>query len=106
MTRPPTPPCKRCRYSKGKSEKELQLQRKGRRWLLCAGGAIAAYVFLSGQVRRRQQGAGSRQPALQGLRRRQRSGLALQPVCLHPAAVQYIQFDLFDMVDFEEDEDE
>lgn len=38
-----------CRHSKAKSEKETELQRKGRRWLLCAAAAIAAYVFLSGQ---------------------------------------------------------
>ena len=37
------------RYSKARTEKEGELQRKGRRWLLCAAGAIAAYVFLTGQ---------------------------------------------------------
>ncbi|KAL4440053.1 hypothetical protein ABPG75_003054 [Micractinium tetrahymenae] len=37
------------KYSKARSEKEGELQRKGRRWLLCAAGAIAAYIFLSGQ---------------------------------------------------------
>ena len=36
-----------CRHSKAKSEKEME--RKGRRWLLCAAAAIAAYVFFSGQ---------------------------------------------------------
>ena len=39
------------RYSKARSEKESELQRKGRRWLLCAAAAIAAYIVASGQVR-------------------------------------------------------
>ena len=38
----------RTRYSKAKSSRELDMQRKGRRWLLCAAGAIGAYVALSG----------------------------------------------------------
>ncbi|PRW33295.1 metaxin 1 [Chlorella sorokiniana] len=37
------------KYSKARSEKESDLQRKGRRWLLCAAAAIAAYIVASGQ---------------------------------------------------------
>ncbi|PSC73709.1 metaxin-1 isoform X2 [Micractinium conductrix] len=44
------------KYSKARTEKESELQRKGRRWLLCAGAAIAAYVFLSGQYLQLQLG--------------------------------------------------
>ena len=43
------PPDRR-RYSKAKTEQENELQRKGRRWLLCAAAAIAAYAYLSGYV--------------------------------------------------------
>lgn len=46
---PHASPACRLRYSKAKSEQESELQRKGRRWLLCAAAAIAAYVYLSGQ---------------------------------------------------------
>ena len=42
-------PLPACRHSKVKSERKVELQRKGRRWLLCAAAAIAAYVVLSGQ---------------------------------------------------------
>ena len=41
--------CCSCRFSKARTEKENELARKGRRWLVCAGAAIAAYIFLSGQ---------------------------------------------------------
>ncbi len=44
------PRCAPSRYSKARSEKESELQRKGRRWLLCAAAAIAAYIVASGQV--------------------------------------------------------
>ena len=38
-----------CRHFKAESERELELQRKGRRWLLRAAAANAACVVLSGQ---------------------------------------------------------
>lgn len=37
------------RYSKARSGKEAEMAAKGRRWLLAAGAAIAAYCVLSGQ---------------------------------------------------------
>lgn len=43
------PPPNESRYSKARNEKDAELQRKGRRWLLAAAAAVAAYVLASGQ---------------------------------------------------------